>query len=68
MIPRVRPLIAIGYKYNAPNVISFIVTYNAGNTQAGLNCLSNFPDQFLNVSISAVANNLVLYKFFVPVN
>ena len=36
MIPGDRPLIAIGYKYNARRVLSFIVTKNAGSTKTGI--------------------------------
>ena len=35
MVPGGRPLIAIGYKYNARKVLSFIVTENKWITQAG---------------------------------
>ena len=35
MVPGFRPLIAICYKYNARKVLYFIVTENAGITQAG---------------------------------
>ena len=51
MVPGDRPLIDIGYKYNARKVVSFIFTENADRTFAGLLCLSKYPDQFLNVSI-----------------
>ena len=34
MVPGGRPLIAIGYKYNAQNVLSFIVTDNGPNSIA----------------------------------
>ena len=36
MVPRGRPLIAIGYKYNARKVLSFIVTDNEGSTKTGI--------------------------------
>ena len=36
MVPGGRPLIAIGYKYNARKVLSFIVTDNAGSTKIDL--------------------------------
>ena len=36
MVPGYRPLIAIGYKYNARKVLYCIVTDSAGITQAGL--------------------------------
>ena len=34
MLPGFRPIISIGYKYNMRKVISFIVTDNAGSTEA----------------------------------
>ena len=51
MAPRDRPLIAIGYKYNAQKVLSFIVTDNAGSINTGIPYLYKYPDQFINVSI-----------------
>ena len=63
-----RPIIYIGYKYNTWKVISFIVTYNTGITQADIPYLSKYPDQFSNVSIRPVSRPLVVYKLFVSVN
>ena len=68
IVPRVRPLIAIGYKYNTPKVLYFIVTDNAGSTQADLPYLSKYPDQSSNVVIQPVARPLVMFKFFGYVN
>ena len=68
MLPGGRPLIAIGYKYNAQKVISFIVTNNAGSTRTGIPYLSKYPDQFTNVSIRPVARSLVMSKVFSAVN
>ena len=68
MVPGCRPLIPIGYKYNARKVISFIVTDNEERTQTGLPDLSNYPDQFTNIFILPVARPLVIYKFFGAVN
>ena len=68
MVPRGRPLIAIGYKYNGWKVLSFIVTDNTGSTKAGDPYLSKYPDQFSNVAIRPVARPLVMYKFFGYVN
>ena len=68
MVPRARSLIAIRYNYNARKVLSFIVTYNTGITQAGPTCLSNYPDQFHYVSILPFAYFLVMYNFFGCVN
>ena len=36
MVPRGRPLIEIGYKYNARKVLSFIFIENSGSTNSGL--------------------------------
>ena len=60
MIPKGRPLIAIGYKYNAWKVLSFIVTDNTGRTQTGITYLFKYPEQFTNVAIHPVARNLVM--------
>ena len=68
MVPGGRPLIAIGYKYSMRKVLSFIVTYNAGNTQAGLLYLYKHPDQFCNFSIRPIALPLFMHKFFGAVN
>ena len=62
MVPGGRPLIAIGYKYNARKVLSFIVTDNAGSKNTGIPYLSKYPDQFTNVSIHPVARPLVMSK------
>ena len=62
MVPGGRPLIAIGYKYNTRKVIYFIVTDNAGSTKTGIPYLSNYPDQFTNVSICPVARPLSMSK------
>ena len=54
VVTRDMPLIAIGYKYNARKVLSFIVTDNAGSTKTGISYLSKYPDQFTNVAIFPV--------------
>ena len=41
MLARSRPLIAIGYKFNAQKVLSFIFTDNSGSTHAGLIILTS---------------------------
>ena len=51
MVPGDRLLIAIGYKYNAQKVLSFIVTDNTGSINTGIPYLYKYPDQFINVSI-----------------
>ena len=55
MVPRGRPLIDIGYKYNVKNVIYLIITYNAGSTQDVIPYLSKYPNQFTNAFIRPVA-------------
>ena len=60
VVPGDRPLIAIGNKYNAQEVISFIVTDNAGSRKTGIPYLSKYPDQFTNVAICPVARPLVM--------
>ena len=62
MVPKVRLLIAIGYKYNARKVLSFIAADNAGSTKTGIPYLSKYPDQFTNVSIRPVACPVVMSK------
>ena len=64
MLPRGRPLIAIGYKYNARKVLSFIVTDNAGITNTGNPYLSKFPEKITNFYIRPVACPLVMPKQF----
>ena len=64
MVPGGRPLIAIGYKYNARKVLYFIVTENAGSTKTGIPYLSKYPEQFTNVAIVPIARPLVMSIFF----
>ena len=64
MVPKDRPLISIGYKYNARKVISFIVTDNEVITKTGITYLYKYPDQFTNVAIRPVACTLVMSKKF----
>ena len=68
MVPWGRLRIAIGYKYNAREFLSFIVTDNAGRTNVGLPYLSKYPEQFTNVAIKSVSLPLVMSKFFGAVN
>ena len=60
MVPGDRLLIAIGYKYNAQKVLSFIVTDNARSTKTGIHYLSKHPEQFTNVAIIPVSHPLVM--------
>ena len=62
MVPGYRPLISIGYKYNAQKVLSFIVKENSGITKTGIPYLSKYPDQFTNVAIHPVTRPLVMSK------
>ena len=62
MVPGYRPLIVIGYKYNARKVIYFIVTYNAGNTKTGIPYLYKYPEKFTNVAISLLLVSLLCQK------
>ena len=68
MVPGGRPIIAIGYKYNAWNVLYFITKDNTGSTHAGPTYLSKYPDQFYNVTILPVDFTLVMYNLFGYVN
>ena len=60
MVPGDRPIIAIGYKYNARKVLSFIVTDNTGITNTGTIYLSQYPEQLTYVAIRPVARPLVM--------
>ena len=62
MVPGDKPLIAIGYKYNARKVVHFIVTDNARSTKTGIHYLSKHPEQFTNVAIIPVSHPLVMLK------
>ena len=62
MVPGDRPLISIGYKYNARKVLSFIIKDNAGSTNPGILHLSNYPDQFNSVAIRPVSKPLAISK------
>ena len=62
MVPGDRPLIDIGYKYNARKVLSFIVKDNTGSTQTGIPYSSKYTDQYTNVAICPVARPLVTSK------
>ena len=68
IVPGGRPLISIGYKYNAQKVLSFIVTDNTGRTQVGPTYLYKCLNQFNNFYIRLVARPLVMSKFFGAVN
>ena len=68
MVPGRRPLIAIGYNYNAWKVLYFTVTDNAWSTHKDLPHVFMYPDQFTNVSIHPVAHSLFTSKLFGAVN
>ena len=63
-----RPLISIGYKYNACRVLYFITTADAGSTNSDIPYLSMYPEPFSNFSIFPVAHPLSMSKLFVSVN
>ena len=64
VVPGERPILAIGYKYNCQKVLSFVDTVGAESTMLDINYLSNYPDQFSNVSIFPVAHTLLMSKFW----
>ena len=64
VVPGDRPLIDIGYKYNARKVLYFIVAYNIGSTKTGIPYLSKYPDQFTNIAICPVVCPFVMSKTF----
>ena len=68
MVPGVRPLLAIGYKYHYWQVLSFIATEGKGSTKAVIKYLPKYPDQFSNVSVHPVARPHIMAKFFKSVN
>ena len=68
VVPGYIPLIAIGYKYNTWKVLSFIVTEDAGSTQAGLPYLSKYANQFTNIAIHPIDRTIVMSKCFSAVN
>ena len=51
MMPRGRPLIDIGYKYNVSNVLYFF-TADTGIAKEVIIYLYNYPESFSNVYIS----------------
>ena len=68
VVPRYRPLIDVGYKYNYWNVLSFVTAYGLGITKSVITYLSNLLDQISNVDIQYVACPQIMSKFFVSVN
>ena len=62
MVPGDRPLITIGYKYNARKILYFIVTDNSGSTKTCITCLSMYPDQFTNFSFALLLVPLLCQK------
>ena len=62
MVPGYKPLISIGYKYNARKVLPFIFTDNTWSTKTGIPYLSKYPDQFTNVYILLVAHPVIKSK------
>ena len=67
MVPGDRPLVGIGYKYNAQKVLSFIAIDDVGITNSGITYLSKHSDRFDNVDIHPVDCPIFMPKLFVPV-
>ena len=68
MVPEESPLLAIGCKYNSRKVLSFFAIAGVGSTTLGIPYLSNYLDQFSNLSILPVACPLLVSKFSGLVN
>ena len=68
MVPGERLIISIGYRYNSGKVLSFIAIAGAGITTLGIPYLSNYLDQFSNVSIQYDAGPNLMSNFFGLVN
>ena len=64
MVPRGRPLISIGYKYNAWGGFSFIATADTRNIKAGIPYLYKYPYPFSIVAILPVFCSLLMSNFF----
>ena len=64
MLPRDRPLIDIGYRYNAREVVYFIVIDDTGRKKTGIPYLSKYPDQFTNVFVRPVSCPFVMSIVF----
>ena len=63
-VTRNRPLIYIFYKYNAWKVLYFVTSEDAGSTKDGIPYLSNYPENFDNVSIQPVDLPYVMSDLF----
>ena len=64
VVPRDRPLVAVGYKYNTQKIIYFIFIEYSGSTNAGIQYLSNYPGPFSNFAIITLACPLFMSKLF----
>ena len=64
IVPSVRPLLDIGYKYSSRKVLGFIATEGAGSTEPGDPYLSLFPDIYSNVSVLPVVCPHLLGRYF----
>ena len=63
-VPVVRPLLAIGYKYNYRKVLVFIAAEGAGSNEPVYPYLYSFTDIYYNVSVRPVANPHLLDRYF----
>ena len=64
VVPRDRPLVAVGYKYNTQKIIYFIFIEYSGSTNAGIQYLSNYPGPFSNFAIITLACPLSCLSYF----
>ena len=64
MVPGGTPQLNISYEYNSQKVLSFITTEEAGSTESGIPYLSDYPDQFANVSIQPVVCPQIVSKLY----
>lgn len=62
--PNGNALLAIGYKYNASKVLSFIATKNAGTTKPGIPYRARFVDDFQNLLSRPVERPTVISNYF----
>ena len=64
MVPGDGPIMVIGYKYNSRKVLSFVAREEAGSTKSNIPYLSDYPDQFANVSIHPVVCPQIVSKLY----
>ena len=57
-------LLALGYKYNSKNVLTFVYTRGAATSAPGVPYEARFPDSFGNVCVRHVARPAVVSTYF----